>query len=101
MKRILKGACIVAMVALAFTSCKKKDNATLSFVATTEDIEVVNDDRVYINPQNQLAFEIDERLASLRFVDQPGQWVNTTPPDVKKRQEKAWEKLAKMMEEKK
>ena len=58
------------------------------------------DEHIMQEGRKQLAFEIDERLASLRFVDQPGQWVNTTPPDVKKRQEKAWEKLAKMMEEK-
>lgn len=75
MKRILKGACIVAMVALAFTSCKKKDNATLSFVATTEDIEVVNDDRVYINPQNQLAFEQGEQVVLYNITEDD----NVTP----------------------
>lgn len=32
----------------------------------------------------------DEEMAVLRFVDQPGQWVDITPPEVKKRQQKAW-----------
>ena len=28
-----------------------------------------------------------------RFVDQPGQWKDVTKPEVKSRQNKAWEKL--------
>ena len=80
--------------------------ACLDFIEQNKDYDLkivfaVLDEHIMQEGQNQLAFEIDERLASLRFVDQPGQWVNTTPPDVKKRQEKAWAKLAKMMEEKK
>ncbi len=39
----------------------------------------------------------DEEKAALRFVDQPGQWVDTTPPEVKKRQQKAWEELFREM----
>ena len=31
--------------------------------------------------------------ANMRFVDQPGQWVDTTPKSVKARQQKAWERL--------
>lgn len=30
---------------------------------------------------------LDERRARQRYVDQPGQWVDTTPADVKKRRE--------------
>lgn len=60
MKRILKCACIVAMVVLAFTSCKKNESK-LSFIATTNNVEVVNDDRIYITPQNQVFFEQGEQ----------------------------------------
>ena len=40
----------------------------------------------------------DERRARARFIDQKGQWVNTTPASVKKKQDKDMEKLIKMME---
>ncbi len=43
--------------------------------------------------------DLDERAALQRFVDQPGQWVDTTPPEVKKRQEEAWERLKTQLEE--
>lgn len=39
----------------------------------------------------------DERKAVLRYVDQPGQWVDTTPASVKARQAKEWKKLEQMM----
>lgn len=39
----------------------------------------------------------DEAKARKRYVDQPGQWVDTTPASVKKRQEKAWKELYVMM----
>jgi hypothetical protein len=39
-------------------------------------------------------------LFGIRLVDQPGQWVDCTPPEVKKRQKKEWAELLKMMEEK-
>ena len=39
----------------------------------------------------------DEVKARKRFIDQPGQWVDTTPASVKKRQEKAWQELYTMM----
>ena len=35
----------------------------------------------------------DERKARARYIDQPGQWVDVTPASVKKKQDKAWEKL--------
>ena len=35
----------------------------------------------------------NQDIAALRFVDQPGQWVDCTPPSVKKIQQKEWEKL--------
>lgn len=39
----------------------------------------------------------DEAKARKRYVDQPGQWIDTTPASVKKRQEKAWKELYTMM----
>ena len=39
----------------------------------------------------------DERKAVMRFVDQPGQWINTTPPEVKARHAEGWKKLEQMM----
>lgn len=38
----------------------------------------------------------DNNKAPMRFVDQPGQWVDVTPESVKRRQEKAWAKLMAM-----
>ena len=40
-----------------------------------------------------MARKNDDAKARQRFVDQPGQWVDTTPASVKKRQEKAWKEL--------
>ena len=37
--------------------------------------------------------ESEEREALQRYVDQPGQWVDRTPPDLKRRQHKAMEEL--------
>jgi len=66
MKKILKGACIVALVALAFTSCKKNDNKAHSFFATVEQTEdlVGEDERVYITPGNnpEVYFEQGEQV---------------------------------------
>ena len=36
-----------------------------------------------------------------RLVDQPGQWVSTTPASVKKRQAKAWKELEASLKAKK
>lgn len=35
----------------------------------------------------------EDRKAQERFMDQPGQWVNTTPPEVQKRLDANWEKF--------
>ncbi len=42
---------------------------------------------------------IDEYESSIRFVDQPGQWIDITPPAVKKRQRKVLDELAKELHE--
>lgn len=39
----------------------------------------------------------DERKGRARFVDQPGQWKNSTPAGVKKKQAKEWDKLTSSM----
>ena len=36
---------------------------------------------------------IDDYESSIRFVDQPGQWVDSTPNDIKRQQQKAWDEL--------
>ena len=41
----------------------------------------------------------DEKAGRSRFVDQPGQWVDITPPEVKKRQAEGWKKLFQMLQE--
>lgn len=35
----------------------------------------------------------DERDAMNRYVDQPGQWIDTTPASVKRKNDKAWAAL--------
>ena len=35
----------------------------------------------------------DEIAGRQRYVDQPGQWRNVTPPEVRKKQAKAWKEL--------
>lgn len=47
-----------------------------------------------------MARKNDDTKARQRFVDQPGQWVDTTPASVKKRQAKAWQELFASMEKK-
>ena len=38
-----------------------------------------------------------EKKARGRFVDQPGQWVSTTPKGVKAKQQDGWNRLAQIM----
>ena len=40
----------------------------------------------------------DAKKGQARYIDQPGQWRNTTPASVRKKQQKEWAKLEKMME---
>lgn len=37
--------------------------------------------------------DYDEREALLRYVDQPGQWIDVTPPEIKAQHEAAWKEL--------
>lgn len=41
----------------------------------------------------------DERKARQRFMDQTGQWIDCTPPEVKKQQEEARERLRQQLED--
>lgn len=43
----------------------------------------------------------DAKKGQARYVDQPGQWKNTTPASVRKKQQKEWKKLEEMMKKKK
>ena len=49
MKKIFKGVCMMAVVALAFSSCTKKDNNAQSFFAQAQEIESEGIDRTYVN----------------------------------------------------
>lgn len=57
--------------------------------------------RMPIDPKTEAARryfeELDERRALQRFVDQPGQWEDVTPLEVKKRQDKELKKLTAMI----
>ena len=44
-----------------------------------------------------MASNDDTKKARERFVDQPGQWRNTTPASVRKKQEKGWAELERLL----
>jgi len=66
MKKILRGVCMMAVVALAFTSCKKNNeqNEGIRFSGVTEAFEVTPcEDRAYIGTNsNQSFFEINDQI---------------------------------------
>lgn len=62
MKKILKGACIVALVALAFTSCKKKENNAHSIFATTQAVEISDGERAYVDPDRHIIIEEGDQI---------------------------------------
>lgn len=65
MKKILKGVCMLALVAMAFTSCKKNENKAHTFYATSEELVVSNVDRAYIVYQGNSAstdFEAGDQI---------------------------------------
>lgn len=59
MKKVLKCMGMMALVALAFTSCKKNDETKSSFIASGAEfrVENVNEDRAYIDGQTKFHFE--------------------------------------------
>lgn len=69
MNKITKGLCMMAVVALAFSSCKKQENTktdSVVFNHTTEQMVTVNDEnefeKVYFDPQNVIAYEVGDQL---------------------------------------
>lgn len=68
MNRIAKCLCMVAVIALAFTACKKKENDTkvLKFNGATEQLVVVDeelDGRMYIDDQFRVQFDEGDEVA--------------------------------------
>lgn len=68
MNKITKTLCMMAVVALAFTSCKKQETPTDSVVFnhSMEQLVTVNDEgnfeKVYLDNNNQIAFEVGDSL---------------------------------------
>ena len=50
-----------------------------------------------IEEEEPLFSVIDEFESSLKFVDQPGQWTDCTPPAVRKQKQQEWAKLEKRL----
>ena len=61
-KRIFYGVCMLGLVALVTTSCKKKEETTNSFGASHGTFQVVNidDDRAYLDPESYLTMWDEE-----------------------------------------
>ena len=59
--------CMMAVVALAFTSCKKNEQAT--FACATEQLQSVDDEfeKVYIDNNNKIYFEAGDNVAVMRL----------------------------------
>ena len=58
MKRVIRCICMVAIVALAFTSCKKNEQKSTVMIMTQELVDEVDENRAYMTPgTNQIIFE--------------------------------------------
>ena len=68
MKKITRILCMVAVVALAFTSCKKQENSAKSMVFnhSMQQLVTIDDEnefeKVYYDQNNQIAFELGDEL---------------------------------------
>ena len=63
MRKIVRGICMLTVVALAFTSCKKNEQNASSFNGKTQVLEVDNGERAYIeNSTNQMNFEEGDQV---------------------------------------
>ena len=60
MKKVIKCLGMMALVALAFTSCKKTEQSTTK--VTMPQLIVEDEDRAYIDASNHVTFEIGDRL---------------------------------------
>jgi hypothetical protein len=61
MKKVIRCLGMVALMALAFTSCKKTEQQS-TFTATMPQLIVQDEDRAYIDAQNKVHFEIGDRV---------------------------------------
>ena len=65
MKKILKGVCMIAVIALAFTSCKKTDEKTgMRFTGSTQTMveESLDENRNYNAPNSDTRFEEGDQV---------------------------------------
>jgi len=73
MRKIVRGMCMLTVVALAFTSCKKNEESASSFNGTPQVFNVDNGERAYIdNGTNQMYFEEGDQVM-LFNIDNDGQ----------------------------
>lgn len=68
MNRIAKSICMIAVIALAFTACKKNDTdtKTLQFKGSTEAMMVVDEEfgeKVYMDGNNRIQFEAGDYVS--------------------------------------
>jgi hypothetical protein len=70
-KKIIYGVCMLGLVALVATSCKKNEEKADSFAAsygTLEAVSIDDDDRAYINPTNNYTFwETGDKIKVFNF----------------------------------
>ena len=83
MNRIAKCFCMLAVIALAFTACKKNenDNKMLKFNGTTEQLEIVDDEiggRMYIDANNVVQFDDGDQVAVFNIYT-PANATSTAP----------------------
>ena len=60
MKKVIKCMGMMALIALAFTSCKKQEQSTCK--ATIQDLVVEDEDRAYIDGNYKVHFEVGDRI---------------------------------------
>jgi hypothetical protein len=74
-KKIIYGVCMLGLVALVATSCKKKDENTNSFAAKFGTLQIVNiddDDRAYFDPTTlQTYFVAGDQIMVYNINDDP------------------------------
>jgi len=62
MKKVMRCMCMMALVALAFTSCKKKEEGKTTFRAATQEFVIQSEDgeRAYIDANKKIHFEVGD-----------------------------------------
>lgn len=69
MKKVIRCICIMALVALAFTSCKK-DQKNPSFVASVQKLAYINDDKTIID-NSSISFEVGNTITVYNLNSDP------------------------------